>query len=204
MRKTSWLIAGALLATMAGLPPAVASTLPRVDFSQGQTIVSTGLLDVNVDHAVLDQWSVGLSLMPLPSGYAWFDPVLSPLSAAVRSTYRVGAIGNVAMGVTVSAGVFTPLITGGRRPSLNPFPDLPLLRYQYRAFIQPAFNVAWPLGSEEGHWTLRATLGPVLFADWVSHDLVPLWPNIEFSKQLSANSELTILGNGLIGWRGLF
>jgi hypothetical protein len=192
-------LVGALLAS-----PAEASTLPRVDFSAGDKILAVGLLDVDFDYALTDRLSIGATMIPMPSAYAWYDPVLSPFNAALRTTYRVGEVWGAPIGVTVCCGVGQALFEATIAPSLNPFPGLPLLRYAYFAFAQPAVNIAIPLGSDRGHWTLRATLGPILVLDPNHRNVVPVWPNLEFSRPLGEHGELTLLGNGLIGWRGVF
>lgn len=183
---------------------AEASTLPRVDFDAGNRMLAVGALDASFDYAFTDRLSLGVSLVPYPStSIAWFDPLLSPLNASVRGTYRVGEVLGMPVGVSLSAGVNQTIISTAAvgAPSLNPFPGLPLLRFEYLAYVQPALNVARPLGAG---WTVRATLGPLIIVDPGHRGVLPLWPNVEFSKQLGEHHELTLLGNSLVGWRGTF
>lgn len=206
MMNLFWKSAGPVALVSAALAgPAEASTLPRVDFSAGDKILAVGVLDVDFDYALTDRLSVGATMIPLPStSIAWYDPVLSPFNAALRTTYRIGEVWGAPIGLTVSCGVGQALFEATMAPSLNPFPGLPLLRYAYFAFAQPALDVAIPLGSDRDHWTLRATLGPIIMLDPGHRSVVPVWPNLEFSRPLGEHGELTLLGNGLVGWRGIF
>jgi hypothetical protein len=193
-------LVGALLAT-----PAEASTLPRVDFAAGDKIVAAGLLDVDFDYAITDRLSIGASMipMPIPSG-AWYAPVLSPFFAAIRSTFRAGEVLGAPVGVTDCYGVAQEFNSAGLGGSVNPFPGLPLLQHSYLPFLQPALDVAIPLGQDPDHWTLRATLGPIIAFDPSPRLAMPIWPNLEFSRPIGNHGELTLLGNGLVGWRGVF
>lgn len=192
---------GSLLLTLL-VGTARASTLPRVDFAAGNKILALGILDVDFDYALSDRPSIGASVIPYPNtSIAWYDPLLSPLNASVRATYRAGELLGMPAGVTPSAGVGQTIISGGMTPSLNPFPGLPLLRFQYFSYVQPALNVAVPL---TGGWTMRATLGPIIVTDPAHQAVFPIWPNVELARPLGERGELTLLGNGLIGWRGVF
>jgi hypothetical protein len=182
-----------------------ASTLPRVDFQKGDRILAGGLLDVNFDYALTDRLSLGVSLIPSPStSISWYDPVLSPMSVAVRSTFRIGELFGASVGVTLGGGAFMviPEVSGvGGQPLL---PGTPFFRFETAAFIQPALDVALPLGSGDDHWTLRATLGPSFVLDPDHRKIIPLWPNIELARSFGPHGELTLLGNALVGWRNVF
>lgn len=69
------------------------------------------------------------------------------------------------------------------------------------AFLQPALTVTVP---RHGGWTKRATLGPIFSYTPQSSEMMPLWPNVEFSHAWPDGSELTLLGNSLVGWRTVF
>lgn len=54
-------------ATLLAPLSAAASTLPRVDFRQGDRMLAVGLLDANFDWARLDSPSIGASPTTFPS-----------------------------------------------------------------------------------------------------------------------------------------
>lgn len=186
--------------------PAEASTLPKIDFKQGEHTIALGVLNASWDYAVLDRLSVGASLIPMPSTIAWYDPILSPQNASARASLRLGEIAGVAVGLTLSGGIFNPIVVPACPCGLkNPFPALPIMRWNgYRAYLQPAANIAVPFGNGSEGWTFRATLGPIFDYSPESSSMVPLWPNVEFAYRWPSGHELTLLGNGLVGWRGIF
>ena len=186
-----------------------ASTLPPVDFRRGDQVLAVGVLDFSFDYAVTEQFSLGATLNPGISRYQWFDPLLSPFAAAVRSTYRLGEAPNgLSYGVTLSSGIVMAVPYTMCGPDCRPY-DLSLgfpflLKGQYRAFLQPAFNVTKTVGEI---LSVRATLGPVLLLNGAvgfEPVLVPIWPNLEIVFRVSPRSEITLLGNSIIGWRGIF
>ena len=107
----------------------------------------------------------------------------------------------------------TRLVRQGHQPSLEEIAAEAMVSRAtaYRYFpkldallLEAALDVAIPLGSDRDHWTLRATLGPIIMLDPGHRSVVPVWPNLEFSRPLGEHGELTLLGNGLVGWRGIF
>jgi hypothetical protein len=162
--------------------PAFASTLPRVDFKQGQLAVAAGAFDANVDYAVLNNLSIGVS-----GTFPW-----SLMLGAGRLTYRIGEVGPVSYGLSLSGGTIRPGLVNLQRPEDG----------DMGYWVQPALNLAVPLGSLP--LTLRATVGPV----WVNQTLTKLngdiIPNAELAWRLNPSNELTLGGNALIGWRGTF
>ncbi len=169
----------ALLPVALTAMPVAASTLPRVDFQGGKTAVAIGLLDANLDYAFSDRVSLGVS-----------GSLLSPVTG--RATVRLGAVPNGgSYGMTFSAGL-TPNVWGSVSGPTT-----------YSVWMQPALNVAVPLGSPTSDWTLRGTVGPLLFG--MSIAAVPsmlFWPNLELAYRLDGANEVTLGGNGLVGWRG--
>jgi len=161
------------------VPPAEASILPRVDFKRGDLDLAVGIYDLAVDAAVLDRLSVGAALIPaiLPV------PVLGlPTLAAGRATWRFSEPGDLAWGVTASAMFFRNPTSGSGN-----------------FFLQPALNWAWRPGGGDGGFTLRATLSLM--------DVLTLpapIPNLELAFRVGKRHELTLLGGGLIGFRGHF
>lgn len=202
-----------ITALLAGIVPSIspvsASTLPRVDFHHGDRVLAVGFLDLSFDHAVTERLSLGATLNPGIGRYQWFDPILSPFAAAVRSTYRLGEAPNgLSYGVTLSSGIVMAFPYTMCGPGCRPYDlslGLPfLLKGQYRAFLQPAFNVTKAVGE---FLSVRATLGPVLLLNGAvgfEPVLVPVWPNLEIAFKVSSRSEVTLLGNSIIGWRGAF
>ena len=156
--------------------PADASILPRVDFNQGNTDVAIGLFDAAVDYAVLDRLSVGAALIPsiFPAPF-----IARPTLLAGRLTWRGGEVGSLSWGATGSLMAFRNPTTG-----------------KTALFVQPALNMAWRPG--EGPFTLRATLG------LMNYDFPAPVPNVELAFKVFGRHELTLLGGGLIGWRGIF
>lgn len=183
-----------------------ASTLPRIDFEQGEHTVTVGVLNASWDYAVLDRVSLGVSMIPMPSANAWYDPILSPQNASARASLRLGEVAGVAVGVTLSGGIFNPIVVPQCPCGLkNPFPALPIMRWNgYRAYVQPALNVAFPFGSWSEGWIVRATVGPIFDYSPESSSMMPLWPNLELAHRWQNGQELTLLGNGLVGWRAVF
>lgn len=173
-----WLPALALLFVPVA---ADASTLPRVDFQAHQVMIAIGFPDASVDVALSDRLSLGASAVALG---------VDNLFPAVRATYRLAeGPGGFAFGATLSAGLIPNFMRGSMTPLM------------YQSYVQPAANVTLPLGGSESPVRLRATLGPI-FNDGVL-SLMPL-PNLELGIKLAPQQELTLGGNSLIGWRGLF
>lgn len=205
MSRFTAVLTALMLATL-WMSDADASTVPRIDFKQGEHTVALGVLNASWDYAVVDQFSLGFSLIPMPNANAWYDPILSPQNASARASLRLGEFAGVAVGMTLSGGIFNPIVVPQCPCGLkNPFPTLPIMRWNgYRAYIQPAVNIAVPFGSWSEGWLFRATLGPVFDYSPESSNVMPLWPNVEFAYRWRNGQELTLLGNGLVGWRGIF
>lgn len=187
-----------------------ASTIPPIDLEPGDTAISAGILDVSVDHAATDRWSVGATLNPGISASEWYAPILSPLAAAVRSSFRISGDRNEpAYGITLSSGVAMAFPQTQCGPGCWPYDlrfGLPyILRAQYWAFVQPAFNASVPIGE---YVTIRGTLGPIIILNGrfgFEPRLIPLpWPNLELAVKTGKDSEFTLLGNSLLGWRTIF
>lgn len=167
--------------------PVQASTLPKVDFAAGQHIVAAGLLDANYDYAFTDYLSAGVSstgLLLLP---------IVPIAA--RATLSLVKTGWLTAGITVSAG--TAANTWGPKP----WYELPA---PVSYWAQPALNLT--LGAVDAPVKGRITVGPLL---WMNGYVGPtpifwFWPNAEVAFRLSPAHELTIGGNALVGWRGVF
>ena len=175
----------ALAIALGAAGPAAASTVPRVDFSRGQTMVSVGLLDVNIDHAITDQVALGLSYASLGN---W--------AAAARVTVRTGGDPEgYSWGWTASAG-----------PGYFPFYP----SSHYGVWAQLAATASHRVG--DTNLFFRGTAGPVLTALFNPYGqevavipyLFPIWINWEFAYRLSPSSELTFLGPNLVGYRGTF
>lgn len=193
-------IAALLVATSRS---AWASTLPRVDFERGDRLVAVGLLDVDFDYAVTGNWSIGASMIPYPNtSIAWYDPVLSPMAASLRSTYRLGTVWGCPIGVTVSGGTYAVIPSTGSGQAL--LPGTPFLRFESAAYLQPALDLTVPLTRGDAGWTLRLTAGPSFVLDPAHRRIFPLIPNLEIAKSFGKGRELTFLGDGLVGWRSVF
>lgn len=188
-----------LLAGLLALPfanhlatTAAASTLPTMDVQKGQSIFSIGLADANLDYALTDELSVGLSGAYVSSGIPPYTLGLSGYGGAVRATLRLGRLYNLDFGATISSGYVAatypgPAGTGGS--SLF--------------WWQPALNVALSPRPPFERWTTRVTLGPLLPFDsraFEASKWVPM-PNVELGYRLDAANEVTLGGNSLVGWR---
>jgi hypothetical protein len=175
-------ILGPLLAMLCVAPATQASTLPRVDFDAGQHLIALGVLDASYDYALTDDLSIGLSSTGL----------LVPIAA--RATLQVLHIDRVTAGVTLSGGI-TPNMWGP-----NPWYTLP---EPVSYWLQPALNVTY--GLPEDDIKLRLTVGPMSMSS--SGSWTPVfwfWPNAEVAFRLSEHHELTVGGNSLVGWRGVY
>lgn len=173
--------------------PATASTIPSMDFQQGQTMVAIGLADVNLDYALTDGLSIGISgAYVLPAALLFLH---SGTVGAARVTKHLTRIYNLDVGMTLSVGygAFT-------------FPGPDFSNRWAKWWWQPALNVALINASPFERWTPRITLGPILWLGQQpagSNQWFPL-PNIELGYRFDQRNELTLGGNSLIGWRGVF
>lgn len=176
------LIVATLTAVLCLAPAVQASTLPKVDFNAGQHTVALGVLDANYDYAVSDHVSLGLSSAGL----------LVPLAA--RTTVKVLQTDLVTAGVTLSGGI-TPNMWG-------PAPWYTLSQ-PVSYWAQPALNVT--VGAPDAAVKLRMTVGPLFVnGGLASSPVMWFWPNAEVAFRLSPAHELTIGGNALVGWRGVY
>ena len=168
------------LALLMMTEPAYASTLPRVDFHKGETMVAVGLPDLSLDYALTDHLSLGATWvsMGLPA-YGF---------GAIRGTYRIGRVPwGGEYGLTAAVGLESN------------YPATPTTPLSYQSWGQIALDASLPLTRR---FTIRATVGPIL---WGSYTLY--WyavPNLELAYELNSRNELTLGGNSLIGWRGIF
>lgn len=179
--------------------PAKASTLPPLDFHQGQKIIALGVVDGNFDWALTDNLSVGGSLIWM-NGHPELTWGLYTFGVgALRSTYRIfGAPGSTSFGLTVSVGQVSghPLIWNP-----NPNDEMPRVLSPTRNWFQPALNISVPVGSI----SFRGTIGPIFGADLPPGiGIWDFWPNFELAYQINSGNELTLGGNSVVGWRFLF
>lgn len=155
--------------------PATASTLPKVDFEEGKSYLAIGILDANLDYAVSDRLSIGVTGTYLVAPFA------------ARATLQLGKLANgLVYGITLSAGVLNQndiWFVPGRNP--------------YGLWTQPAFNVSLPFG-ETNAWTLRGTIGPAFSQ---SGTILYALPNVELAYRIDRTSEVTLGGNSIAGWR---
>jgi hypothetical protein len=169
--------------------PAAASTMPLADFEPGVT-VAIGVPDANVDVALGDRLSVGLTGYAVPLGDGW--PFVS---GGARATYRLlGGPQQPSLGLSVS---------GGYAPAFLFDKNVP--------WGQLALTAALPFGRTG--WTLRGSLGPMLYRHTyttmmlfaqnfpTTETQVLLVPNLELAGVIGPGQELTLGGNSLIGWR---
>jgi hypothetical protein len=180
------LLVSTLVTVLCLAPTVQASTLPKVDFKAGQHIVAAGLLDANYDYAVTDHWSLGVSSAGL---------LLIPIvPIAARSTLKLLQTDWLTAGLTVSAGI-TPNAWGPR-----PWYELP---EPVSYWVQPALNAT--LGAADAPVKLRLTVGPLFMNGGLGPSPVWwFWPNAEVAFRLTERHELTLGGNALVGWRGVF
>jgi hypothetical protein len=180
------MITTCLMAVLGLALPARASTLPKVDFSAGQHIVAAGLLDANYDYAVTDHLSFGVSSAGL---------LLIPIvPIAARSTLKLLQTDWLTAGLTVSAGI-TPNAWGPK-----PWYEL---QEPVSYWVQPALNAT--LGAVDAPVKLRLTVGPLFMNNGFAPSPVWwFWPNAEVAFRLTERHELTLGGNALVGWRGVF
>ncbi len=170
------LVATALVAVSASA--AGASTLPPLDFRANQVMLGLGALDANVDVALSDRFSVGLSAQP-------FSPVTG------RATVRVGEVGGLSYGLSLAGGL-TPNVWGSVSGPTT-----------YSTWVQPALVVGYRFGGPEGALSLRGTVGPMFLNGSTAMPFLA-WPNAEVAYRFAPGHELTLGGNGLVGWRGTF
>jgi hypothetical protein len=185
-----------IIAMLCGLlaRPAVASTVPPMNVPASRGVLALGaLLDISVDYAMTDRWTLGFS------GRTFLFAL-----AAVRSSYSLGeGPWHTQLGLTCSAGIFgvPPQLPGGILPSLQ------------GSFIQPALALAIPVWLGCPMW-FRATLGPTFIQESDVGGELPsgfpresfgllFLPNLELAFPLGDEDELTIGGNSLVGWRRL-
>lgn len=181
MRKISLLLTSALLGSLWGAP-AHAAVFPHLGLERGERAFQAGLLDAGVEVALTDRWSVGAS--------GFYLGVLN--GADIDTAYRVlGSADGPSLGLGVSAG----------------YGELNVLGTSKTWFMQPAAIASLPLGPLR----LGALFGPVIhtvqpyvtdpgtiFVNWN-------WiPNLELAYRLDRSNEITLGGNGLIGWRGIY
>ena len=186
-------VAAPLMAALAvGGRPAMASTIPSLDFRQGQTMVSLGLADLSIDHALSDRLSIGLSGAYVLPAHLLLVP---GSTAAIRATSPLLRLYNVELGLMVSAGY-----------GAFSFPGPAFLGQSGKYWWQPAFNVAIASRAPFEKWTSRITLGPLLWMEQPPPGFSAWFflPNIELGYRLDPANELTIGGNSLIGWRRVF
>lgn len=172
--------------------PATASTIPSLDFRQGQTTIALGLADMSLDYALTDRLSFGLSSAYVLPAYLLMVP---GATGAGRTTYKLTRLYNLDVGVMLSAGY------GAFR-----FPGANFASESAGWWWQPAINVALVNRPPYERWTPRVTLGPVLWFGRLPEAFnawLPL-PNLELGYRLDRNNEVTLGGNSLIGWRGSF
>lgn len=178
--------------------PAAGSTLPKVDFKQGQTMLALGVVDANIDYALTETISIGASGIFL-NGYPQLTWGLYTFGVgAIRATARfVETPNRASLGVTVSAGQISghPFIRSSKS-------EMPLVLSPTRGWFQPALNASIPID----RFTIRATLGPVFGADLEqgTTGIFVVWPNLEVAYRLLPGQELTLGGNSILGWRGIF
>jgi hypothetical protein len=212
----------ALVAASAALlaaPPAAASTVPRVDFAGGEIFVAGGSLypvrgtvDFSADWAREETQSYGLSLIAVPITGAppgYFRERLPGLwVAAARVTRKWGENDDgMSWGLTVAGGLAP--VFAETTATVVPPPNF--------WFLQPAFVGAWNFRLFGIRSALRGTLGPVLSLGGVGDAIGSgagggadfgvaawLWPNLEFAVRVSPRHELTLGGNGVLGWRTTF
>ncbi|MDB5098964.1 MAG: hypothetical protein JWM80_3385 [Cyanobacteria bacterium RYN_339] len=183
-----------LLVACSWATPAEASTLPALDGGPGRFSVTAGILDAGVDVGIGQRLSLGATAFVPPVG------IVGLVGLAGRATFWLtDPLAWVVVGATVSVG--DTYTSGATSQS------------QY-TWAQPAVNVA--LAPGRTGWALRGTFGPV--ASWTSNtvrtgtapgttatfELLPFVPNLEVAYRFTPNHELTLGGNGLIGWRGRF
>lgn len=178
--------------------PAAGSTIPKADFKQGQTMLALGIVDANIDYALTENISIGASGIFL-NGYPQLTWGLYTFGVgAIRATARLVEIPNRAsLGVTLSAGQISghPFIRSSKS-------EMPLVLSPTRGWLQPALNASIPID----RLTIRATVGPIFGAELEqgTTGLFVVWPNLEVAYQLFAGQELTLGGNSILGWRGIF
>ena len=178
--------------------PAMGSTIPKVDFKQGQTMLALGVMDANVDYALTENISVGASGIFL-NGYPQLTWGLYTFGVgAIRTTVRLVDIPNRAsLGVTLSVGQISghPFIRRSKS-------EMPLVLSPTSGWLQPALNASIPIE----RFTIRATIGPIFGAELEqgTTGIFTVWPNLEVAYSLAENAELTLGGNSIVGWRGVF
>lgn len=183
MRLACRRLAAAALLLAVAAAPAAASTLPPVSVEPGRGVVSVGLFDASLDFGLVPHVTAGFSYTAVPG---------APVVAARATTALGHGPFGLELGATFSAGASgtaTARGTGG-----------------YHFWVQPALNLAVPVG---GGATFHATVGPVSpFRDgslqppaaW--HDWV--WPNMALVVPVDGTSAMTLGGNSLFGWQGVF
>ena len=208
-----------LTASLALAPAAEASSLPRVDFVEGQIYAAGGTLwpvrgavDLSVDWARSEHEAIGLTLMAVPITGAppgHFRERLPGLwVAAGRVVRKWGANDDGLSWGGVLSGGLGPVFAE-TTASVVPPPNF--------WFLQPALVGAWRFWLFGFPSALRGTLGPVLSLGGVGDSVGSgagggadfgvaawLWPNLEFAVAFSPRHELTLGGNSLVGWRTAF
>lgn len=208
----------ALLA-LAAPAPAAASSVPRVDFGEGQVFVAggtlwpvRGALDFSADWARTADEAWGFTLMAVPITGAppgFFRERLPGLwVAAARVTRKWGENEDgLAWGHTLSGGLAP--VFAETTATVVPPPNF--------MFVQPAAVASWTFRLFGFRSALRGTLGPVISLGGVGDAVGSgagggadfgiaawLWPNLEFAVAFTPRHEMTIGGNGVAGWRTRF
>lgn len=208
-----------LTAALAAAPPAGASTVPRVDFGGGEIYVAggtlwpvRGALDFSADWARDERESWGFTLMAVPITGAppgYFRERLPGLwLAAGRVVHKWGENDD---GLSWGG-----MLSGGLAPVFAETTDTVVPPPNFM-FVQPALVGSWGFRLFGFRSALRGTLGPVLSLGGIGDAIGAgagggadfgiaawLWPNFEFAVAFSPRHELTLGGNGVIGWRTSF
>ena len=174
--------------------PAAASAVPPVEFRAGQTVASAGWtlgntipFTLDLDHALSERQSLGVSYAPLGNWWA----------AAVRTTTRLDLdTYGASWGLTLSGGPgYFPLFDKGA----------------YALWFQPA--LAFSMRLFGSNFYLRGSSGPVLTAYLtptgpdllVQPYLWPIWTNGELAYRFDDRNELTFGTIGsMLGYRATF
>lgn len=186
----------ATIAMMAA--PAAGSTIPKLDFQKGQTMLALGVVDANIDYALTENISIGASGIFL-NGYPQLTWGLYTFGVgAIRATARLAETPNRAsLGVTISAGQVS-----GHPFNRTSKSEMLIVLSPTSGWLQPALNASIPID----RFTIRATVGPIFGAELEqgTTGIFMVWPNLEVAYQLLAGQELTLGGNSILGWRGVF
>lgn len=208
-----------LSALLLAAPAAEASSVPRVDLTEGQIVLAGGTLwpaggaiDLSVDWARTETEALGLTVMAVPITGAppgYFRERMPGLWVAAGRVVR-------RWGETPDGLSWGGALSGGLGPvfaettaTVVPPPNF--------WFVQPALVGSWRFWLFGFRSALRGTLGPVLSLGGVGDSVGSgagggadfgvaawLWPNLEFAVAFNRRHELTLGGNSVIGWRSTF